>query len=112
VADHYVVRGACGREWTIPASAVRADYKRFVIEQDGLDDASAEARVEEHFDQDVWWREQCLPYWDFVELYGTEASNSTPRFKTRKALDNNRGREPQEVRTAFDTAGKALEGAK
>ena len=98
MADRYVVRGACGREWTIPASAVRADYKTFVVEQDGLDDVATEAYVEAHFDQDVWWREQCRPYWSFVEEHGKENANSAPRFKTRKALDNNRGREPQEVR--------------
>ena len=98
MSKQYIVRGACGREWSIPAHTVRADYKRFVVEQDGLDDADAEAYVEAHFDQDVWWREQCLLYWEFVEEHGTETSNSAPRFKTRKALDNNRGREPEEVR--------------
>ena len=98
MSKQYIVRGACGREWSIPAHTVRADYKRFVVEQDGLDDAAAESYVEAHFDQDVWWREQCRPYWDFVEEHGTETSNSAPRFKTRKARDNNRGREPEEVR--------------
>ena len=87
---HYIVRGLCGREWRIPAGAVRADFKECIQAMDGLTNEETEAYAKEHFDQNQWFAEQCQ-CWAFVDTYGSETTNSTPKFKTKAALANNRG---------------------
>jgi hypothetical protein len=94
----YVVRGNCGREWRIPAAAVLADYKECISVMDGLDDAEMDAYAKEHFSQDQWWEEQCQS-WMFVDTFGVETENSHPLFKTKRALENNRGGRIWLVRT-------------
>jgi hypothetical protein len=87
---HYIVRGLCGREWSIPAGAVLADYKECIQVMDGLTDAEMYAYAAQNFDQNQWFSEQCQ-CWEFVDTYGSETTNSNPKFKTKAALANNRG---------------------
>jgi len=79
----WIIKGACGRVWFLPYSAVVQDYKNFLIESDNLTEDEADQQIANE-DISFWFYEQYI--WSEVERDGKLLTKPVPK-KYKKFLD-------------------------
>lgn len=81
------VTGGCGRVWEVPLKAVRRDYVRFLMEEDGVTQKEALAQATKEA-VETWFHEQFD--WSDIEQYGKMVKGASAA-KIEEALNLLRG---------------------